>query len=76
MVFYLFFRSQSPLKPGSLRCILPFSKGFITGGDDDATVCVYERSEDPKEIFKLSKQVRRAAVAYLLSLVDPFTQIC
>jgi len=41
----------------SLWCVVPFPKGFICGGDD-AWVRVYEKIEDPKEMFRKTKEVK------------------
>merc|ERR1712176_148039 len=45
----------SPGEPRSATCVLTYSKGFITGGDD-GFIRVFEKSDDPKEIYKLSKK--------------------
>eukprot|EP00746_Dinoflagellata_sp_MGD_P071928 gnl/MRDRNA2_/MRDRNA2_29238_c0_seq1.p1 gnl/MRDRNA2_/MRDRNA2_29238_c0~~gnl/MRDRNA2_/MRDRNA2_29238_c0_seq1.p1 ORF type:complete len:1218 (-),score=322.40 gnl/MRDRNA2_/MRDRNA2_29238_c0_seq1:252-3905(-) len=47
----------SPMESRSLLCVRPFSRGFITGGEDSA-IRVFERSDDPKEVFKKTKDVR------------------
>jgi len=47
----------SPGEPRSLMCILAFSKGFVTGGDD-SSIRVYEKSDDPKEVFRKAKEIK------------------
>jgi len=47
----------SPQEMGSLRCIASYSKGFVTGGDN-GIIRVYEHSDDVKEVYKSSKQVK------------------
>jgi WD40 repeat protein len=47
----------SPQEMGSLRCIAPYSKGFVTGGDN-GVIRVFEHSDDVKEMYKNTKQVK------------------
>jgi WD40 repeat protein len=47
----------SPQEMGSLRCIASYSKGFVCGGDN-GIIRVYEHSDDVKEVYKNSKQVK------------------
>jgi WD40 repeat protein len=46
----------SPGEPRSATCILSFSKGFITGGDD-GYIRIYEKSDDPKELYRKTKTI-------------------
>eukprot|EP00929_Paragymnodinium_shiwhaense_P023266 TRINITY_DN1460_c0_g2_i1.p1 TRINITY_DN1460_c0_g2~~TRINITY_DN1460_c0_g2_i1.p1 ORF type:complete len:1226 (+),score=432.73 TRINITY_DN1460_c0_g2_i1:97-3774(+) len=48
---------SSPSEPRSATCVLTFSKGFITGGDD-GYIRVFEKSEDPKELYKRTKAIQ------------------
>lgn len=48
---------SSPGEPRSATCALPFSKGFITGGDD-GYIRVFEKSDDPKEIYRKTKTIQ------------------
>jgi len=54
------FKMVLPCSPGEMRsllCIVPISKGFITGGDG-GVVRVFERSDDVKEVFRRTKEMR------------------
>jgi len=54
------FKMVLPCSPGEMRsllCIVPISKGFITGGDG-GIVRVFERSDDVKEVFRRTKELR------------------
>eukprot|EP00435_Cladocopium_sp_Y103_P054490 s1205_g17.t1 len=44
----------SPGEPRAATCVIPFSKGFIIGGDD-GRIRIYEKSDEPKEIYRQSK---------------------
>lgn len=48
---------SSPGEPRSATCVLSFSKGFITGGDD-GYIRVFEKSDDPKEIYRKMKTIQ------------------
>jgi len=48
---------SSPGEPRSAVCVLSFSKGFITGGDD-GFIRVFEKSDDPKEIYRRTKTIQ------------------
>eukprot|EP00929_Paragymnodinium_shiwhaense_P023265 TRINITY_DN1460_c0_g1_i1.p1 TRINITY_DN1460_c0_g1~~TRINITY_DN1460_c0_g1_i1.p1 ORF type:complete len:1300 (+),score=429.10 TRINITY_DN1460_c0_g1_i1:78-3977(+) len=53
------FKMVLPCSPGEMRsllCVTAFSKGFVTGGDN-GTIRVFERHDDPKEMFKQQKVV-------------------
>merc|ERR1719408_1026860 len=54
------FHMQLPCSPGEPRsatCVLTFSKGFVTGGDD-GLIRVFEKSDDPKEVYRQSKNIQ------------------
>mmetsp|Transcript_2588 Transcript_2588/g.4777 ORF Transcript_2588/g.4777 Transcript_2588/m.4777 type:complete len:1201 (+) Transcript_2588:52-3654(+) len=53
----------SPSEPRSATCAISFSKGFVIGGDD-GYIRVYEKSDDPKEVYRNTKsiQIEGAAV--------------
>lgn len=49
-----------PCSPGEMRsllCVTAFSKGFVAGGEN-GIIRVYERSDDPKEMFRKQKEVQ------------------
>eukprot|EP00927_Polykrikos_kofoidii_P004457 TRINITY_DN11755_c0_g1_i1.p1 TRINITY_DN11755_c0_g1~~TRINITY_DN11755_c0_g1_i1.p1 ORF type:complete len:1221 (-),score=291.71 TRINITY_DN11755_c0_g1_i1:257-3919(-) len=47
----------SPGEPRSATCTLSFSKGFVTGGDD-GYIRVFEKSDDPKELYRRTKNIQ------------------
>jgi len=47
----------SPGEHRSLLCITAFGKGFIAGGDG-GIIRVYEKADDPKELFKKAREVK------------------
>jgi len=49
--------TTSPGEPRSVTCALAFSKGFVTGGDD-GHIRVFEKSDDPKEIYRQTKKIQ------------------
>lgn len=46
----------SPGEPRAATCAVSFSKGFLTGGDD-GLIRVFEKSDDPKEVYKNTKSI-------------------
>ncbi|OEH79837.1 wd g-beta repeat-containing protein [Cyclospora cayetanensis] len=48
--------SCSPGLPGTLRCLVPTSKGFVCGGAG-ASIRIFEKSQDPTEIYELTTDV-------------------
>jgi len=44
----------SPGEPRAATCMIPFSKGFIIGGDD-GRIRIYEKSDEPKELYRQTK---------------------
>eukprot|EP00930_Biecheleria_cincta_P085307 TRINITY_DN746_c0_g1_i2.p1 TRINITY_DN746_c0_g1~~TRINITY_DN746_c0_g1_i2.p1 ORF type:complete len:1283 (-),score=294.40 TRINITY_DN746_c0_g1_i2:68-3874(-) len=64
------FKMVLPCSPGEVRsllCVTAFNKGFIAGGEK-GVVTFYERSDDPKEMFRKHKVVRLDATS---SMSDP-----
>jgi len=54
------FQMQLPCSPGEPRsatCVLSFSKGFVTGGDD-GLIRQFEKSDDPKEVYRQTKKIQ------------------
>ncbi|CAE8610875.1 unnamed protein product [Polarella glacialis] len=49
--------SSSPGEPRSATCAISFSKGFVTGGDD-GFIRVFEKSDDPKEVYRNTKSIQ------------------
>ena len=47
---------HSPFEQRSATCILAFSKGFVIGGDD-GLIRVFERYDDPKELYRKTKTI-------------------
>eukprot|EP00930_Biecheleria_cincta_P056908 TRINITY_DN42926_c0_g1_i1.p1 TRINITY_DN42926_c0_g1~~TRINITY_DN42926_c0_g1_i1.p1 ORF type:complete len:1216 (-),score=324.29 TRINITY_DN42926_c0_g1_i1:285-3932(-) len=47
----------SPGDPRSATCSVSFSKGFVIGGDD-GFIRVYEKSDDPKEVYRNTKSIQ------------------
>jgi len=60
----------SPCEVRSLLCVTAFSKGFIAGSEK-GMVTFYERSEDAKEMFRKTKEVRLDAAAGNSVLLGP-----
>jgi hypothetical protein len=52
---FLAFITESPMDNFNIRCIAPFSRGFLIAGDN-GTIHTYERVEDPKFPYKRSKR--------------------
>jgi len=48
---------SSPGEPRSATCVLSFSKGFVTGGDD-GFIRVFEKSDDQKEMYRQTKKIQ------------------
>lgn len=48
--------SCSPGVPDVLRCIVPTSSGFVCGGAG-ASIRIFEKSQDPKELYELTTDV-------------------
>jgi WD40 repeat protein len=46
----------SPGETRSVTCVIPYSKGFITGGDD-GFIRVHEKSDDSKKLYKRTKSI-------------------
>jgi hypothetical protein len=47
---YLSFIPTSPMGGVRIQCVVPYSKGFLIGGDS-GEIIIYERSEDPKHPY-------------------------
>ena len=62
----------SPADQKSCMCVAAFSKGFVIGGDN-SMIRVFERSDDPKEVFRKAKE----AIAVVGKRADPTDiQVC
>eukprot|EP00931_Biecheleriopsis_adriatica_P073734 TRINITY_DN47969_c0_g1_i1.p1 TRINITY_DN47969_c0_g1~~TRINITY_DN47969_c0_g1_i1.p1 ORF type:complete len:1245 (+),score=388.72 TRINITY_DN47969_c0_g1_i1:82-3735(+) len=48
---------MSPGEPRSATCAISFSKGFVIGGDD-GFIRVYEKSDDPKEVYRNTRAIQ------------------
>ena len=48
---------SSPGEPRAATCVIPFSKGFIIGGDD-GRIRIYEKSDEPKELYRNGKTLQ------------------
>eukprot|EP00933_Yihiella_yeosuensis_P068974 TRINITY_DN7503_c8_g1_i1.p1 TRINITY_DN7503_c8_g1~~TRINITY_DN7503_c8_g1_i1.p1 ORF type:complete len:1191 (-),score=308.81 TRINITY_DN7503_c8_g1_i1:162-3734(-) len=57
----------SPGEPRSATCAIPFSKGFVTGGED-GYIRVFEKSDDPKEVYRNTKSIELEGGAGVRSL--------
>jgi len=53
---YMSFIGDSLLNNFNIQCIIPFSRGFIVGGDNGMIYC-YERIDDPKKPYRLASQL-------------------
>jgi len=47
----------SPLEPRAATCVIAYSKGFITGGDD-GLIRIFEKTEDPQEPYRKMKTIQ------------------
>ncbi|CAE7596826.1 CFAP57 [Symbiodinium natans] len=47
----------SPGEPRAATCVISFSKGFVIGGDDGC-IRVYEKSDEPKEVYRTTKTLQ------------------
>ena len=59
---YMSFVPESPMEGFKISCIVPFSRGFLVGGDN-GIVFAYERTEDPRSPYRL--------INHLETKIDP-----
>lgn len=48
---YMAFVNESPMDNFKIACIVPFSRGFIIGGEN-GVVYAYERTEDARNPYR------------------------
>lgn len=66
----------SPGEPRAATCVISFSKGFVIGGDDGC-IRVYEKSDEPKEVYRNTKtlQVEGGACAVRSLALSPSEEL-